>query len=447
MEPQGCTIGCAVAQMECLNCNFASYCSIECATTDESLHSQFCAVYKTFLSTPRPTTSHHIGLLFPTVGPPTFFWATTRPILHYNMGSVNLEPQLQDVLHTPTNTFQSGVVGFDTYRNFDLGHNLGIYTSLPKDTTPNRFIEGFQVGKDSPTKFTGPVAVLAFDRVTSASEIPVPRDITLEDSRIAIDYFIHGDELRHYQLSSFWNRHGRANEVLGVKILYDAERDGDKFQVIKVPKDHPVFEKLSTPISVAMEMPLKMWIYHRINTAGGSGYHSLEASSLNRITDVTDSRWGEVPEEWNGEVGSILVVRQDGKDLKAGEMKALATFCTDVLDVMISQTKRRVGYSRECLVQEFMDRNTFELWLFARNSRMKRCGVDEGLLSPYDSPGREEWPVEDVEMTDASTHETTAGSGDHLKVIKKRNLPMPRNFAFKKLVLRIGGKMRNSARA
>ncbi|KAL5331971.1 hypothetical protein ACEPPN_001513 [Leptodophora sp. 'Broadleaf-Isolate-01'] len=354
------------------------------------------------------------------------------------MGAGNPEPQLQDVLHTPTSKFQSCVAAFDTYRNFDPGHNLRIYTSMPNDTTPNRFIDKLQAGKKSPARFTGPLTVLAFDRAGSVTEVRIPRDITLEDVRLAIDYFAHGDEPLHGQWLSLWNQCGRTGQVLGVKIHCDAELNEEKFQAVNVPKNHPVFENCSTPISIAMNLPLKMWIYPHINVGGGSAYLNVEASSMNRITNVTDKRWGEVPEEWKCEVGSVLVVRQDGKNLKAGEVKALATFCTDVLDVLISQTKSGVGYSRECLVQEFMDRNTFELWLSARNVSMKRGGVDEGMMNPYDGLGADEGRVEDMEMTDVLMLDTAARSSDFLKVIRRGTPPMSRNFAFQKLVLRRG---------
>ncbi len=115
----------------------------------------------------------------------------------------------------------------------------------------------------------------------------------------------------------------------------------------------------------------------------GKGRLNPEASSTNRITGGEDESWGDVPKEWKGETGSMLVVRQYGRDLEAGEAKAIGVFFAGLLGVLISQTRSGAGDSRECLLREFMGWATFELWVPVRRVRMMNKGVDKGLENSY----------------------------------------------------------------
>lgn len=57
-----------------------------------------------------------------------------------------------------------------------------------------------------------------------------------------------------------------------------------------------------------------------------SRFDNRAATYLNLIVDPKNDAWGSAPPEWQNQVGSILLVRKDGKDLSWEQARALAEF-------------------------------------------------------------------------------------------------------------------------
>lgn len=251
----------------------------------------------------------------------------------------------------------------------------------------------------APHRWAGPIVVL-----NQIGEYDDPlaqfQDVTLADLRIAVDYFkAYGCARRpssHEELAAM----ARASKPRkGVKVLCEAHRSlrgGRKCVQVNVPRDHPVYEEQATSISRTMGLPLlmrqyppdKAWadVAGSCSSSSSSPWLNSAATSLALSVDPDGSSFGLADTRWTEKVGSVLVVREDGKDFTAEQAWALSEYCESVLgpkidDCLEAGDVRRAG--RE-LVGGWVTRAAFEGYLEEFKKKRGTAGGDwASVVSPY----------------------------------------------------------------
>ena len=155
-------------------------------------------------------------------------------------------------------------------------------------------------------------------------------DIDMKDYRDVVDYFIlYGQKMMQ---GGELGLRAMPGKVWGVRI--NCKRDqrtmGAEFTAGGVPRSHSVFHGPVAPISNLVGMPLhtkkcpsqKNW-----KDNDDDSYENDTATSLHINTDISNDWWGQAPPEWKKDVGSVLIVRSDGRDITRQEVKVLCRFC------------------------------------------------------------------------------------------------------------------------
>ncbi|KAI4282225.1 MAG: hypothetical protein L6R38_003089 [Xanthoria sp. 2 TBL-2021] len=193
--------------------------------------------------------------------------------------------------------------------------------------------------------------------VVTASEAGNPtvyRDIGMKDIRNAVDFFavsrgsVLKPDLPDYHLMRYKTRGVRVNCDGDIKLF------SKKYIEVDVPKDHPAFSTKAAPISDLVRMPVHTWVYppHPLweNHEQGSPYRNESAMFLREILDSVKID-GFVPPPLNPNVGSILVVRRDKKDITAKEVAALCDYCQFKLN---PKPEENLCYVRPQHFQDYM---------------------------------------------------------------------------------------------
>jgi hypothetical protein len=129
--------------------------------------------------------------------------------------------------------------------------------------------------------------------------------------------------------------------IRGVKICcYGEEKlHGSKpYSVVNVSRAHPIRltygEGTISPISKLLGMPLKLWKYpdidNWINPPGWTENMTADSNPnvafLMMKTDPNDPDWGWAPLYWNTDLGNVLAVRTDDKDLVINDIRMICYF-------------------------------------------------------------------------------------------------------------------------
>jgi hypothetical protein len=329
-----CPICSGVGLRACPGCESISYCTIECQQTDWPVHKLLCE-FQAGLQP--PTETHRRGILFPAdLKVPQFVWVSCdlreakedEPAWE----SSDVKPFLGSGDPFP----QRNLVQRNVLRSRDIGHTIEIVARdafLIDGSIPNQSIIRTTNG-GAPHAWKGPVLAL---RMKGLGRDPLHYDhITMSDFRDVVDYFLaYGDE------TVGGIDQTKRTKVKGVKISCEADQKvfgAEKYVSVEVPREHPIFTQATPPcgISELVQLPVlvrkypadKAWA--KDESISGTGYNNQAATFLNLSTD-TNSRllmeWGWAPVEWQNKVGSVLVVRADGKDLSPHHCEVLCTFC------------------------------------------------------------------------------------------------------------------------
>lgn len=209
--------------------------------------------------------------------------------------------------------------------------------------------------------------------------------------------------------------------IKGVEIRCKADKEFlnlDKFTTVELPSIHPIFHPdiswMPTnprPIDISVHVDLPLLIRKVIPDPQWRGlprifgvpimpYENKKAVYLNLITDTLSTKFGFVDrDEWDQEVGRVLVVRKDRKDIAVHLVEAMVYFSRDVIHPLILKHRRvteespptqlsleELSQGRTQLVQSQICRTKFEEFF----QRFKQGKVDDGDtswaedVSPYD---------------------------------------------------------------
>lgn len=255
------------------------------------------------------------------------------------------------------------------------------------------------------------MVVLATENQNCAMDEPVWRDVVVEDLRWIFDYWRYGDEPLPFGgvrgekivvtpemgISGVQNGisdTGRVTAVGGrsikaVIICCQEERKvRGTFVEAPIGIDHPIFRESPTQISKKMELPLLMYKFPVQATAPGlddKEFRNPEASALQRILDVDDPGWGLVADEYFGNIGSVLVVRADRKDLDVKQVDMLVGFCVMGLgyhmDLAMKEDKED---SKKRVTNDLTSKSVFNGFFEEKRRALRwRDTSWEGVKSPY----------------------------------------------------------------
>ncbi|KAF8857642.1 hypothetical protein BDZ45DRAFT_426042 [Acephala macrosclerotiorum] len=391
-----------LADTSCDTCTLKDYCSPTCRASNLVLHRSLCKPYWSPMRPPRPPRVT-LGLYIPQAGQPTFRFVRYERDEH---GIVR--PDLKPLLGTkdPTRT----LLTWSVTRNKELPYTLQLY-QLPGKQMVNGF--AYQAAMDTgySRHWGGPMVVLATENQNCAMDEPVWRDVVVEDLRWIFDYWRYGDEPLPFGgvrgekivvtpemgISGVQNGisdTGRVTAVGGrsikaVIICCQEERKvRGTFVEAPIGIDHPIFRESPTQISKKMELPLLMYKFPVQATAPGlddKEFRNPEASALQRILDVDDPGWGLVADEYFGNIGSVLVVRADRKDLDVKQVDMLVGFCVMGLgyhmDLAMKEDKED---SKKRVTNDLTSKSVFNGFFEEKRRALRwRDTSWEGVKSPY----------------------------------------------------------------
>jgi hypothetical protein len=292
---------------------------------------------------------------------------------------------------------QRFLVQRNVLRSRDIGHTIEIVAReafLIDGSILNQSIVRTTNGAAAHS-WKGPVLAL---RMKGLGRDPLHYDhMTMRDFRDVIDYFLaYGDETIGETDQT------RGAKVKGVKISCEADQNvfgAEKYVSVQVPRDHPVFTKVTTPcgISALLGLPVlvkkypadKAWAKNE--SISGIGYNNQAATFLHLNTDPNSRSlmgWGWAPLEWQNKVGSVLVVRSDGKDLSPHHCEVLCTFCQFKMgplfeDSMGAGMNPENPMSKDAVLQQMTKKNFERYFTEYRASLLAEDPSWSATKSPY----------------------------------------------------------------
>jgi len=378
MPRDHCTICNAANARKCARCKSTAYCSPECQQSDWYAHRRLCRTFTNFLAPPGPNFRR--AILFPTPlgSGPRLTWVTIIPNAPGWNG--HDKPLLDDPLKLSPNESKSIGRGVDMIRGNALraGPNDHVieltYRDIDREMPPNQSIAC--VGGSRWRSWPGPFIAMA--KTGSEFDPPYYQDLTLVDFRDVADYrswyregegsAIDGVGSRTY----FARTHVLPRETGKVKGVRVNAR-GDQvvcglplFQAVDVPRRHPLFYlEGDDPSSVTDHLSLPVRTLCAKKYTPDSAWKNMDALTHRFDNPVFDglyldlnpesSNWGQRPERWKGDVGSVLVVARDGKDLTVEEVEQIYHFSRDWLLPRVRQCADGEGSvaSRRAVLHQF----------------------------------------------------------------------------------------------
>ena len=320
----------------CTGCCCSSrYYSDECRTADWSSHKLLCPTFKDFQS--RPNDKMKRALLFRAESKkPRWIWVpfVWRKGNDYEPGFEHRKPGV--LLGKDGPARDRRLLGRNDVQSQDLANSIEVVMRdgfLVDGSQSNRSIKEATRGW-SPYEWKGPVVVFLMqgtwvDRYYG--------DLSMNDFRDVVDFFTtYGEESDEASAR-------RPGKVKGARVSCSADMSVggvENYVSGDLPRRHPVFSAgrpsdvsrhIGRPILVIKYPADKRWKHNEALC----DYSNQEASFLHISVNPNETGingsgklvWGWAPMSWQNEVGSALVVLQDGANLSPYDMEMICDFC------------------------------------------------------------------------------------------------------------------------
>ncbi|KAI1261317.1 hypothetical protein F5Y18DRAFT_209159 [Xylariaceae sp. FL1019] len=392
----------------CNRCKSASYCSKLCQRGDFAVHKQLCATFSKFDVTRRPTKEHMRAILFPTgQKQPKLIWLQCKW----------QEPE--DEYETTWQLADAQPFLNDHGREVTIQYNRVLSRHLP-DTVCISYRDTFLVDGSATNMSVAAITtmlpgnhyhwrgpIIAYGKAGSEFDPVYCRDIDMHDFRHIADYFVsYGSSLTSvpFELPM------RLAKVKGVKIncLGDQQMfNKPHFEEIELAENHDIFsdhetsaiaKRIGIPILTKRCFPHPMWTNPKDWETFGSEspYNNQDATFLHLCIDPKAKAdasheflsWGWAPEQWQHDVGSTIVVRQDKKPLSRWHVQALCSYCRHHVRDCLAHTMGEYApdkpMSRD-LALSMICRPTFSIWWYRMCTEQRGKGETVEADIPYDS--------------------------------------------------------------
>ncbi|KAM0128793.1 hypothetical protein ACHAP3_008181 [Botrytis cinerea] len=332
-----------------------------CQRLDWSFHKSFCKAFKSL--NPRPSEDHRLAFYFPIDLDPRLEWVRPPSSLHPDKNDEELD--------FPSSTVQ-----------------------WPYILARGGYVDGFLKLNHSIISFTkgaywaGPLAVFRKER--SAINSAIIQDVSLDDLPKVIRLLKQIGNGSQVMKPQALKQEFKTSRGVIIKCKGDKMDDPRpiELEVSNIPEFHPIFDGQPTNISKLMKIPLIIQGLPREarkNVVFDEDQLRNDHCGVLHLDVLSHSdTWGEIPSQWQNNVGTILVVRQDKKDITALQLLAIIAFIKR-LDLSTVKDEPDVG-TREEFLDNYFSKTNFEDFFFgcfASAVEIQNPQRNENLISPY----------------------------------------------------------------
>ncbi|KAE8441955.1 hypothetical protein EG329_004122 [Mollisiaceae sp. DMI_Dod_QoI] len=302
-------------------------------------------------STPRPSTAHKLGILFPSgKTKPNFVWVECRSKDGWEDPDCGLFLECENDMIIPLYVSAHLKKTNPNSQRFALQHTIIMYAATAgevreEDKSPENLCVTTLMNSKNKHTWKGPL--LALSQPGTKTDPLFYQDVTCADLRILASFFrSYGagrDAASRLTMISevdalnawFLNiRLRNPDMVNAVEISSDGERhynDKVEFGRVEILKSHPIFEA-TQPTSISTYIGLPILVRKHGNIYLSSKYSNLNENSnavlLNIDAKPESDKWDYTNlRQCDTDVGSVLVARQDKKDITPEQVEALVNFC------------------------------------------------------------------------------------------------------------------------
>jgi hypothetical protein len=422
-----CTICGKAATNKCSRCKSAAYCSVDCQRTDQPLHKLLCNQYLNFLQT-RPVATdddkqpgdvlppkYKLALLFPAKADhPQLIWVKVQIRSEHDEEDSEEENPTYDYWQWCTEDL-SNYMKFPRAMNHTRnGQDLDIYmgeSCFGEDPitqsllTLNAGYRSSEYGSLHPTPWAGNLIV--FNMTKELLQHPkygehdkeLHNDATLSDLRYAFDYLTRNNYIFEATQPNPYviRKEGRWFKAVKVSCSGDMVFEGKKKYVeVAISRYHPIFTQgndgkssisthLGFPLLVKKICPNPNWV-DRMNKlpkeSRFSPYENPEMCIMINV-EVQSKHWRCLEEQWDkGLDPTVLVARQDMKDLTTHQVEALVHYSREVLeDEMGHVSLREMEQDPNAEDAYYSDYDEADIEAHIPSQKVRKEFLEEYLLS------------------------------------------------------------------
>lgn len=391
----------------CKRCKSARYCSTACQRDDWPTHKLLCAIFSNFDASSRPTDQHFRAIFFPVDDlKPRVVWLQGK-WFNDEDNDENSRYQLADV---------GPFLGPDTSpRRLSIQYNPALKRGL-SDTIyvchgGTFLIDGSKANQSialiTATKpgqyhvWRGPI--IAYGRAGIGIDQTACKDLDMTDFRHVADYF-----LSYCYTPTPATQQTTSTNVLGVRVNCIGDREmfqKPHFEAVEVPFTDSIFSKHDTSdIAERIGLPIftqrcsldSRWARSQNNeTFSGIPFNNPDATFLHLCCDPKSDfesftgvlGWGWASSQWQNNVGSALVVRQDKKPLSPLHVEALCKYCQYEIRPLLGHSIGECGpeepMSKDAVLA-MISRATFVIYWYKLMDEKHKKGEDTSAPYPYD---------------------------------------------------------------
>lgn len=291
-----------------------------------------------------PPSNSTLGIVVPSVGPPSFRYFQYRP---WGPGRI-VKADVKPFLGLETGETVRELVKWHNVLKKEIPYTLEL-RQVPGKQEPNSFVSSVVEGASIVGPWEGSMVILAYCQRYAVDD-PVWRDAGCDDLRWMMNWWRNGDEplsdetiARELGLASKDISEPNGDQesagiqsVQGVMIACEVERKltGKTFMEVDIGTDHPIWKTQPTQISVEMDLPILMYSFPLRPMGSGSDesrFKNPEATAMSRIIKQQDPDSENVESTKALDIGTVLIVRKDKKDVDAKQAELLATYCIEAL--------------------------------------------------------------------------------------------------------------------
>ncbi|KAL9086506.1 MAG: hypothetical protein Q9165_007122 [Trypethelium subeluteriae] len=355
---KSCTVCNKATARHCNRCKSARYCSTTCQHADWPTHKLLCAAFSAFDTSSRPTNEHVQAIFFPVNDKkPEVVW------LHFKFNDDDDSDDYAGYQFAEVHSF----LGPDALERKSIQYNPVLKRNL-SDTIYVCCRDAFLIDGSEPNKSIASITatkpgqyhdwrgpIIAYGKVGLGIDQPVCKDLDMNDFRHITDNFL-----------SYNSNHTPAIEqsidikIEGVKINCVGDQktfNKPYFETIGVSSLDPVFieqessdiaKRIGLPIFTRHCIPDPTWANDRDHKIFGhqSPFNNEGATFLHLCCDPKATHdlhtgiwgWGWASQQWQGGVGSAIVVRQDRKPLSPLHVEALCRYCIDEIRPLLAHS-------------------------------------------------------------------------------------------------------------